>query len=177
MIDLNPNQDDDAQFVRLASQLLNNLIHLHSPKDIYVIQIDHWFDHKWQYFSGKTIGVIGVWNSTLTLPPFNPSRVVSQKYYRAEPSAGTYQSRSAKPLHLDQWSGQNLHRFVKAVSSSGLFLWYRGETVKLDRASLMVYVVKGDQAAPFYASFSNRDGWKVGKVKGISRMQVEQMVA
>src|SRR5215510_649404 len=118
MIDLNPNQDDDAQFVRLASQLLNNLIHLHSPKDIYVIQIDHWFDHKWQYFSGKTIGVIGVWNSTLTLPPFNPSRVVSQKYYRAEPSAGTYQSRSAKPLHLDQWSGQNLHRFVKAVSSS-----------------------------------------------------------
>jgi len=66
---------------------------------------------------------------------------------------------------------------MKTVSSSGLFLWYSGETAKMDRASLMVYVVEGDQAVPWYASFINRVGWKVNKVKGISRAQFEEIVA
>ena len=77
MIDLKPTPDDDVQFVGLASQLLNSLIRLHSPEEIYIVQIDHWFDHKWQYFSGKAVGAVGVWQSTLTLPPFDPGRVIS----------------------------------------------------------------------------------------------------
>jgi len=178
MIDLKPTKDDDVQFVGLASQLLNSLIQLHSPKEIYIVQIDHWFDHKWEYFSGKAVGAVGVWHSTLTLPPFDPGRVISQNYYRLEEaSSGNYKSAPAKPLHRNQWSVLNFHRFMKAVSSSGLFLWYSGETAKMDRASLMVYVVEGDQAIPWYASFTNRDGWRINKVKGISRMQFNRMIA
>jgi hypothetical protein len=178
MIDLLPNQNDDAQFVALASRLLNSLIALHCPTEIYVIQIDHWFDHKWQYFSGKTIGAVGMWRSTVTIPPFDPGRVVSQNYFRAEgTSPVSYKPESAKPLHLDQWSGHNLHRFIKQVSSSGLFLWYSGETEKMDRAAVMVYAVQGCQTVPWYASFMKRDGWMLNKVKGISRLQFDEMVA
>jgi hypothetical protein len=38
MIDLKPSQYDDAQFVALGSHLLNSLIRLHSPEEVYVIQ-------------------------------------------------------------------------------------------------------------------------------------------
>ena len=178
MIELESNRNDDVQFVVLASHLLNNLIRRHSPKEIYVIQIDHWFDHKWQYFAGKTIGALGVWHSSLTVPPFDPDRVVSQTYFLAEAeSQGIYKSKSAKSLHLDQWSGFNLHRFIRQVSSSGLFLWYSGDTKKLDRASVMVYAVNTDRTGAWYASFIDRDGWKLNKVKGISRRQFDDLAS
>jgi len=177
MIELKLTQNDDAQFVALASLVLNNLIRLHSPEEVYVIHIDHWFDHKWQYFSGKTIGAVGLWRATVTVPPFDPGRVVSQKYFRAKKgSINRYSLEVAKPLHLDQWSGHNLHRFITHVSSSGLFLWYSGATETMDRASLMVYAVKGDQTVPWYASFVKRNEWKLNKVKGISRVQFDEMV-
>ena len=111
MIDLKPTQDEDGRFVALTSQLLNRLIRLHSPQEVYVIHIDHWFDHKWQSFSGKTIGAVGLWRSTLTVPPFEPGRVVSQSYFCAKDSSTkSYSLEGAKPLHLEQWSGHNLHR-------------------------------------------------------------------
>lgn len=124
MIELKPIQTEDPQFVELASQVLNGLIRLHSPQEVYAIQIDHWFDHKWQHFSGKTIGALGVWRSTLTVPPFDPGRVVSQSHFRVKDSStATYEAEEVKPLHLDQWSGHNLHRFtstlVPQVCSSG----------------------------------------------------------
>ena len=61
------------------------------------------------------------------------------------------------------------------MSSSGLFLWYSGETEKIDRASLMVYAVQVDKAVPWYASFVKRDEWRLNKVKGISRVQFAEM--
>jgi hypothetical protein len=63
------------------------------------------------------------------------------------------------------------------VSSSGLFLWYSGETEKIDRASIMIYAVQGDQTVPWYASFVKRVEWRLNKVKGISRVQFDEMVA
>lgn len=136
MIELKPTQADDPEFVGLASQALNRLVQLHCPQEVYAIQIDHWFDHMWHHFSGKMIGALGLWRSTLTVPPFDPGRVVSQSHFRADRSTGTYEADVIKPLHLDQSSGHSTHRFIRQVSSSGLFLWYSSETVKLDRASL-----------------------------------------
>jgi len=40
----------------------------------------------------------------------------------------------------------------------------------------MVYAVKGDQTVPWYASFVKRNEWKLNKVKGISRVQFDEMV-
>lgn len=176
MINLQPNQHDDASFVGLAERLLKNLVHSYSPRDVYVIQIDHWFDHKWLHFSGKTVGAVGLWRSTLTVPPFDPKRVVSENHFRAN-SPDSYRLELVKPLHLDQWSGHNLHRFLRQVSSSGLFFWYSGGTKEINRGSMMVYIVEGEQTVTWYASLVKVEDWKLNKVKGVSRLQFEQMVA
>lgn len=178
MIELKPNQNDDVQFVALVSRCLNNLIRVYSPAEIFVVQIDHSFDHKWHRFSGKILGVLGVWHNRLTLPPFDPSRVINQSYFRADDrSRLTYRRETAKPLHRDQWSAHNLQRFIQHVSSSGLFLWYSGETENVDQASLMVYSVRDDQIDSWYASLVKTNGWKLNKSKGVPRTRLDQMIA
>jgi len=38
---------DDNDFVDLLNALLNALLVLQTPEQLWVIQIDNWFDHKW----------------------------------------------------------------------------------------------------------------------------------
>jgi len=122
MVELQPTYADDSDFVQLTTRIMNNLIRLHSPQEVYAIKIDHWFDHKWHNFSGKTIGAVPLWRSTLTVPPFDPGRVVRQDYFRAT-DAGIFVAAVTKPLHIDQWSGHNLHRFIKDVASCLVRVW------------------------------------------------------
>jgi hypothetical protein len=160
--------------VVLVAQLLNSLLRHQRPTEVYV-QIDHWFDHKWQYFSGKVLGALGIWKPRVTIPPFDPSRVVGQRHFRARDL--TYDLEDAKPLHVEQWSGDNMHRYVTDVCSPGLFLWYSGDTKTLDRASVMVYSTDRDQTFTWYASFVKRNPWRLNKVRGISRNQFAELAA
>jgi hypothetical protein len=41
----------------------------------------------------------------------------------------------------------------------------------------MVYSALGDQIVPWYASLVRRDRWRLNKVKGISRIQFDEMAA
>jgi len=176
MIDLRPGKTDDPNFVELVSQLLTNLVQLNQPAEVYVVTIDHWFDHKWQHFSGKVIGAVGVWKTRLTVPPFDPGRVVSEAHFHLDPATDGYREEIRKPLHLDQWSVHNLQRFIADISGSGVFVWYSSNTEKGDRASLMVYIVNPEGLFSWYASLVQRDGWKLNKVKGISRAQFEAVI-
>jgi hypothetical protein len=175
MMNLKPTKTDDPNFVELVSQLLRSLIRLNKPEEVFVVNIDHWFDHKWQYFSGKILGALGVWKSRLTVPPFDPGRVIREMHFRLDPATNSYREETRKPLHIDQWSVRNLNRFINDVSDSGVFIWYSGNTERGDRASLMVYVVNSEGLFPWYASLVKRDGWKLNKVRGISRAQLEAM--
>jgi hypothetical protein len=60
--------------------------------------------------------------------------------------------------------------------SLGSFIWYSSNTDKGDRASLMVYIVNREGLFSWYASLVQRDGWKLNKVKGISRTQFEAVM-
>jgi hypothetical protein len=87
---------DDNDFVYLVSALLNALPVEQSPEQLWVIQIDNWFDHKWLRYSGSgsvaspfptnwnssfmdrfTSVKEQFWQDKLTFPPFAPDRVVS----------------------------------------------------------------------------------------------------
>jgi hypothetical protein len=173
IITLEPTEGDDIQFVRWVAQVLNGLIRHQHPQDVYAVKIDHWFDHKWQYYSGNALGALAVWKPRVTIPPFDPGRVISQCHFRVTDLS--YELQAAKPLHLDQWSSYNLHRYITEVSSAGLFLWYSGETKKLDRASVMVYSTDADQASTWYASFVKTNQWRLNKVRGISRKQFAEL--
>ena len=51
MINILPKKNDDLEFTRIVSRILNNSIAVFDPDEIYVVQIDHRFDYKWLGFS------------------------------------------------------------------------------------------------------------------------------
>src|SRR5687767_7333422 len=85
----------------------------------YVVKIDNWFGKRWLGFSGKTLGAAGVRKEKLTLPPFIPSRVVSQRrFFEAGASP-----RRRKLLHVWQRSGENLQRYTEVVLQGSHAFW------------------------------------------------------
>ena len=45
-------ETDDPQFITLLNSLLRGPIEEGTPQEVWIIQIDNWFDHKWLRFSG-----------------------------------------------------------------------------------------------------------------------------
>jgi hypothetical protein len=177
MVTINATDRNDPQFVEFVTRIIDAVAKFYRPDEIYITQIDHWFDHKWKAFSGKVLGALGVWKGRLTLPPFKPSRVVSQVYYEVAPSGtAIYTLKSAAPLHIDQWSDANMQRFVDRVSRNGVLVWYSGDTKASDTASVMLYHVTDEEAVGWYASFKKKEGWKLNKVEGISRRELSAML-
>ena len=165
-------ENDDPLFLATVERILNETLRLHQPSDVYVVQIDHWFDYKWLEFSGTVMHEIAVWLYQLTIPPFHPSRVVSQLYFRAATHTPTsYEVAPSKPLHIVQKSRSNLRRALGQVSSSGVFVWYSGSTKHSDRGSLMLYTIVNGEARAWYASFTKDREWRVGQLKGISKQE------
>jgi hypothetical protein len=84
MFTLKPTDNEDPKFTEIVSTILNSIVQLYHPDQVYVVEIDHWFDHKWKAFSGTVLGALGVWQTRLTLPPFNPNTVLRQLYYEKD---------------------------------------------------------------------------------------------
>ena len=45
-------ETDDAGFIALLNSLVQGLILNRAPEELWIIQIDNWFDHMWLGFSG-----------------------------------------------------------------------------------------------------------------------------
>lgn len=168
MITLNAIESDDPAFVKLITAVLNGAVLRYNPTEIYVVQIDGWFDHKWLAFSGKVMGAMGVSMHRLTVPPFHPHRVSRQSYYRVDSSTpGEYRMLPAEALHIEQWSESNLRRMIRHISGEGLFLWYSGDTKSGDRGNVLVYKTDAERELGWYVSFKKDLEWRVNRVKGI----------
>jgi len=176
MITLNSAKHDDPQFIGIVSMILNSAVNRHHPQDVYVVEIDHCFDRKWQKFSGKASGLIGTWNSRLVVPPFDPSRVANQRYFRSDLSAPSYSMVSTRPVHIKQSGGDSRQRRLAQISQSGLFLWYSGETTKTDQASVLLYQIDEEGTSDWYASFIKSGQWKLNKVRAIPRRAIEHLM-
>ena len=143
------------------------------PQELWIIQIDNWFDHKWLRFSG--IGSVHFkfpaymnridaaldefYQDKVTFPPFTPNRIVSQwsflrvDAHYVEAPLTTVPHRSEK-----QPSEANLHRRVQDSSRSACFVWYSGNTLANGRGSIMVYNLLADQLECWFAAFNRQDG-------------------
>jgi hypothetical protein len=64
-----PAFDDAPDFVKQVEQVVNGIIHRHSPEIVVLPKIDNWFGSNWLGFSGKLLGalVFGA-NPTISLP-------------------------------------------------------------------------------------------------------------
>jgi hypothetical protein len=45
-------ETDDPGFIAVLNSLVQGLISNRAPEELWIIQIDNWFDHKWFRFSG-----------------------------------------------------------------------------------------------------------------------------
>lgn len=187
---------DDNDFVDLLNGLLNHLLVEQSPEQLWVIQIDNWFDHKWLRYSGS--GIVASpfpanWNSSfmdrftsvkeqfwrekLTFPPFAPDRVVSQWSF-LRTNGGYIEVPLPKLPHRESRhrSHSNLNRRVEHFVQSASFAWYSGNTLKNGRGSLMVYSVGPDKPICWFAALGRKSGWMLERTKGIDKEQVSRLI-
>ena len=177
MITLEPRENVDDSFVALVERILDNTLQLHQPSDVYVVLIDNWFDHKWLEFDSnrKDSDAFG-WRVKLMLPPFEPSRVLSQSYFQK-----LSQTRSSAPLLYEGSSSHPLHiissnRSLAQICSSGAFVWYSYAGERSDQGSLMVYHNNDGKGSAWYASFKKNPDWQINKVKGVSKRELTELM-
>lgn len=167
--------DDEINFIRLLNKILGTLIWQYRIKEICVIRIKNWFDHKWLNFSGKAIVPFdGIstdsafeekWQDKITVPPFHPRRVLSETFFRKK---ATGNDLFEKRLHRGKNSIDNIHNRIIDKTKDGLFLWYSSETKKNKKGSLMIYRVQDNNVQTFYATLEDKNGeWQVTKTKGV----------
>lgn len=193
---------DDNDFVDLLNVLLNALLVQQTPEQLWVIQIDNWFDHKWLRYSGsgsvasdfppaRTSSFAAwtslmdrlasvkeqFWRDKLTFPPFAPDRVVGQWSFLRS-SDGYIEASLPKLPHRESRhrSHANLNRRVEHFVQSASFAWYSGNTLKNGRGSLMVYGIGSDNPICWFAAFGRKSGWALQRTKGIGKEQVSRLI-
>jgi len=124
-----------------------------------------WAELGW--FSGK--GLLAWRKQKLTLPPFVPSRVVSQHRFLSEGARPGPQQR----LHVWQPSAENLHRYADIVVHEASVFWYSGGTKENNRASFMAYVLTPEGHWPWYIGLRKKETWEVVEALGISRGELD----
>jgi len=188
---------DDNDFIDLLNSLLNGLLIQQAPEQLWVIQIDNWFDHKWLRYSGNGSVAsefpaswssslmdrfasvkVQFWQSKLTFPPFAPDRVVGQwsflrsnQGYVEAPLPELPHSKSRRSTN------SNLQKRVENFAGSATFVWYSGNTLKNGRGSMMVYNIKSPQPVCWFAALGRNSEWKLERTKGIDKEQVSCLLA
>jgi hypothetical protein len=177
MIEIVASELDAPEFLERVRRAIGGAVALHRPAELRIVRIDDWFDSKWLRFSGKTLGAVGVYAASLTVPPFHPHRVVEEARYVADPIAGYRAAAVATPLHLEQRSERNLVRRAADVAPGAVLAWYSARSAVSRRGSLMLYAPDADGIySAWYAAFVDATpDWRLTRVKGISRSELGVM--
>ena len=176
MVTIARMENDDDHFLSLVNRIIFATIRDLQPTDVFVTRIDHWFDHKWLGFSGRS-DLVGIHRlERLNIPPFMPRRVLSHHSYTLDEGAAVFRVASVPPLHRHQMSHQNLGRFIDRVSQSAAFIWLSGGTADADQGSVMVYNIRAEAQSGWYASFRRTDDWRIHKVKGLSTPELSSLI-
>ena len=165
MIELVPAEHDDVAFLLLAHRIINGAIAELWMRDVFLVHVDNWFDHKW----------LGWWSrkeEELRVPTFTPNRVRSEKHFIWKDDTSAWEDAGLqKPLHIRQpgrpWLAQPIDRF----SESAAFVWYSGNTATNKVGSLMLYL-SGAEGYSWYASFRKDEEWTVADECRITRREL-----
>jgi len=189
---------DDNDFVALVGAVVSGVVAENQVDQVWIIQIDNWFDHKWLRFSGNRAIAspmfAGVWTTTplfdrldtvkephsrskLTFPPFSPGRILGQWSFVRDSRGHFAEFPFPSIPHKTEKarSATNLHRLVDEFCGSACFAWFSANTITNDRGSLMVYTTKGAQVSSWYAAFRREGRWAVSQSKGISIEDVRRL--
>jgi hypothetical protein len=171
MIELVPAEHDNTAFLALTQRIVNGAIAILEMREVYLVHLDNWFDHKW-------LGWWSTWEhkelKELYVPPFNPNRVRSQKHFLWDAKGSRWTltgqgqllhfrqpgRRESGAQRLDQWS------------KSAAFIWYSGNTRTNGAGSMMLYL-SGAEGYAWYASFRKDENWTIADEFRITRRELE----
>ena len=162
--------DNDAeQFVAAVDGVVDGLMRRYQPTKVILIQIDNWFGTKWLGFSGVAMLQLGVRRQTLTIPPFVPNRVISQRTF-----VGPFYEEvgSGEPIHLRVSSRVAIGRKASEVAPNATLVWYSANSKSTGRGSLMVYFASGDAYRPWYSQWEGGKSWHLAKSTGIEPLDL-----
>ena len=122
---------------------MNGIVRRHSPETLVLIKINNWFGSNWLGFSGR--GALDVWNKprnepsdNVRIPPFVPSRVVSQRSL----AAPNYEEvANGKPIHTQMPSNRALLRKAATAAPGTALVWYGGNSRTAGRGAVMATVL------------------------------------
>jgi hypothetical protein len=184
-IKLGLDDNDSIEFIGIVDKVINSLIQIYDIQVVNIVKIDNWFDHKWLNYSGKglihfeetlhpdKVAVTNFWKDKITVPPFHPNRVISDKFYK---SKDTLDKQIEKPLHSIKSSSDNLNNRIESKIKNGLFVWFSANSEKNQKGSLMIYRVDKDNVESWYVSIDNNDGWTISKTKGINKDLINRII-
>lgn len=158
MIPIAPMEDDDPEFLGLVRQILNGAVEALHISEIYLVQVDNWFDHKW-------LGWRSRWDhgnpEKLRVPLFTPNRVCSELRFVRDGELADWESLGMPaPLHVYQAGRSSLAKPLDRFSKFAAFVWYTGNTLKNGRGSMMFYASGADGYA-WYASLTKDKIWQI----------------
>jgi hypothetical protein len=189
---------DDNDFVELVRTIIGGILLGLNPEQLWIIQVNNWFDHKWLRYSGN--GIIANWRyagvpssdfmsnrfdtvktdffrDKTTFPPFSPDRVLGQWSYVRSGDGYSEVPLPDLPHGTERApSSSNLNRRIEASNGKSCFVWYSGNSLKNGRGSLMVYTVQDVHVDCWFAAFERSQGWTLAQTKGISRGEVLLMM-
>ena len=170
-MNIQPQPDDDPEFVSLVEHAANTILSSYSPKTLVLIKIDNWFGSRWLGFEGKVLGAAGVTLNTnkslapgIVIPPFVPERVLSQRRFIApefdEVEAGP-------PIHKHIPSSHALQRKAALAASGAAIMWYSGKSKANGRGSLMSYLPLDSAYWPWFVELKQGNPWRITEIRGI----------
>jgi hypothetical protein len=164
---------DAAEFIVNVEALANGILRRHEPLSLFLIKIDNWFSAKWLRFSGKTMGLAGVSMATLSVPPFIPNRVLSQKRFVA-PAYNEVDNEP--PIHIHVESTQAILRRVSRIANGAALLWYSGGSDQSGHGAIMAYVPAGNTYLPWYTDWAKRQRWELVQPKEITAHEIANLI-
>ncbi len=140
------DETDDAMFLEAVGDTLNGMLLETKVAGVSVVKIRDWFGPKWLGFSGKKLGAVAVHKLPLTLPPFHPNRVLSQRFYAFNADSLAYE-KVWPPfrLHIQQPSEQNTDRRFNNFIASGALVWVSSDSARTGNGALMIYATRHQQ--------------------------------
>lgn len=168
-----PEVGDADAFIAQVAAVANGVLRESASKMLVLIKVNSWFGFKWLGFSGKAIGQVGVWRNVVTVPPFVPSRIISQRRFA---SPDYREVPSGPPIHLRVSGTKALRRRLSEVEPNAAFLWYSGNSDTSKRGSVMVYVPADGSYRCWYSAWSDRGTWHPERTVDISRQELHLLM-
>lgn len=171
------NDSDSLDFLHNVEKIIYDSIMKWKPQDLFITRVDNWFDYKWLKFSGTVMHEIAISKLIeLTIPPFHPNRIESCDKYICQNKA-YLRTNLDKELHIFQMSADNLKRKIADFSTNGLFIWFSSNSKVNNNGSFMLYLVCDNECFAFYASLTLEQNWRVKKSVGLTKKQIDSIIA